>query len=122
MGWEYIAPFRGEGVLFRIDRDLGVEVNFHLKLKFKSFSFKLKHQQDAHVEGWGVIGQLPTLNFSGRDVGGGRQLPNVTQTLNPTLLFLGGGGVVVPRHLPYIVVTSTDMAASCKAVELRINP
>ena len=30
--------------------------------------------------------------------------------------------VIVPHHLPYIVVTSTDMAASCKAVELRINP
>ena len=29
---------------------------------------------------------------------------------------------VIVRHLPYIVVTSTDMAASCKAVELRINP
>ena len=29
---------------------------------------------------------------------------------------------VIVCHLPYIVVTSTDMAASCKAVELRINP
>ena len=52
-------------------------VNFRLKFKFRSFSFKLKHQE-AYVEG----GRSPNLEFRG-----GGPLPG-------NLEFGGGGGYI----------------------------
>ena len=58
-----------------------MEVNFHLKLKFRSFSFKLK-DQEAYAEGERVVRRLGNLEFLG---GGGEVTsPSVALTLNPT--------------------------------------
>ena len=66
------------GAKFRIHKDLtlGVKFNFHLKLKFRCFNFKLKHQE-AYTEGGGS----PSFNLVEEAP------PNVTLTSNPTSQF-----------------------------------
>ena len=68
-----------------------------------------------------LTGNIENLGYCRTSVG--ITITICQMTLQFTLLYeLTNLVTVIVRHLPYIVVTSTDMAASCKAVELRINP
>ena len=72
---------------------------------------RLIQKEDVQIETFCCIFKCIRVNWSSIIVTG---ISGTTITM-PDI-------VIVPRHLLYIVVTSTDMAASCKAVELRINP